>query len=191
MSERINQETDLRYNARESGLVVVPGTAFAAELEKFEQFPGRYGNNPGNPYKYRPFPKMLYRAEKYKGKVCCMAAPPDSNDFANVNEHQRAEESARRFTERCQLIVKDEREMQAAMENGYRHSPKEAVEYLEGRDRENFRAAAEREYQDRNMSEPAREEAKAAAAEHFDEAGEQLAAVPEKRRRGRPRKDAA
>lgn len=188
MAERFNEESNPMFNSRESGLVIVPGSNYANEMEKFEQFPSRYGGSPGNPYQYRPFPKMLYRAEFWKGKAVCMAAPPDPLEYPNPSEFQRVEEAARRFSESCQLIVKGEVEYQRAMENGYRESPDEAVSYLLSRRAAQGQAAAERAYADRGMSEAAQAEAKAASVEHFDNEGEHLAAVPEKRRRGRPRK---
>ena len=189
MAERFNPEKDKDWN-REPGLVVIQGSNYAREMEKFEQFPSKYGSNPGNPYVYRPFPKMVYRAEVYRGRVACGAVAPDPGELANPNEFQRLEESAKKFTERCQMIVKDERELQAARENGWRSSPQEAVEYMEAHLRSESDAAAIREYEDRGMSEAAKAEAKEAAAKHFDEAGRQLGAVPEKPRRGRPRKSA-
>jgi hypothetical protein len=120
-----------------------------------------------------------------------MAAQPDPLSFPNPSDFQRAEEAARRFTEQCQRTVNDERELQAAMENGYRSSPEEAVEYLRGRQNAESQAAAVRRYEDRNMSEAAQAEAKVAEREHFDTEGAFLGEIPEKRKRGRPRKDAA
>lgn len=188
-----NQERDPLYN-REPGMVIIPGSNYAKEMQKFEQFPSKYGPKPGNPYVYRPFPKMVYKADSYNGKVVCMAAPPDPNEFANPDEYRRAEERARRFTEACQAIARDEREFQTLMERGYRESPTEAVELLEAKMRGRSDAAAERHFRDRNMSEQARAEAAAAEAQVFDEEGAQAGEIPEKpirRRRGRPPKPAA
>ena len=189
MADRFNPETDRNWN-REPGIVVVEGSNYANEMAKFEQFPSRYGQA-GNPYVKREFPKMVYRAQVWKGKIACGAQAADPNVFPNPNDFHREEELARRFTESCQMTVNDERELQRAMENGYREGPAEAVAYLEARQRDQGKAAAERNYQDRNMSEPAKAEAAVAVAEAFDR-GEHLAAVPEqpiKRRRGRPRKN--
>lgn len=179
-----NMETHPDYN-REPGVVIVPGSNYAKEMEKYEQFPGKYGLNPGNPYTYRPFPKMLYRAETYKGVAACMAAPPSADEYRNPGEYQQADESARRFTDRCQRIVQDESEESRAKEDGWRNDPKEAIEYLEARTREVSRAAAERNYADRNMGELAKREVEAVMTES---GGEHLPVMPEKRRRGRPRK---
>lgn len=188
MAERFNQETDPRWNT-EPGVLINQTSNFAKEMAKFEQFPSPYGN-PGNPYVMREFPKMLYRAELWKGKPLCMAAPPDPYEFPNPMELQRVEDQARRFTERCHITVKDEREQQKAFENGYRETPAEAVEYLVNRQRGEGVAAAERHYEDRNMSEPAKAEAKAEEARIFSEEGRQTGEIPAKHR-GRPRKNTA
>lgn len=190
MAERFDQETAKDYN-REPGIVIVPGSNYAKEMAKFEQFPSAYGANPGNPYVYRPFPKMLYRAELWQGKPLCMAADPNPVDFSNPNELNRVQEQARQFTEKCQRIVNDEREYQKAMENGWREHPSEAVEYLQGRLRSEANAAAERNYADRNMSDSAKVESKVSEAAIFDEEGRHAGEIPEKpkKRRGRPPKN--
>ena len=184
MAERFDQEQNLNWN-REPGIVVVPGSNYAKEMARWEQFPSKYGA-PGNPYVFREYPRMVYRAELWQGKPVCMAAVADPSEFPNVNEFNRMEEQARKFSERCQRIVQDERELQAAMESGWRTSPDEAVEYLQNKLRETANAAAVRNYEDRNMSEAAKAEAKAAV----DEAGLHIGEIPEKKRRGRPPKSA-
>jgi hypothetical protein len=173
-----NPETAAEDN-REPGIVIVPGSNYAKEMAKFEQFPSKYGENPGNPYTYRPFPKMVYKAELYQGMIRCMAqvAP---NEFVNVNEQMRAEEAARQFTEKCQRVVKDQLEFQRAMEMGYRESPTEAVEYLEAKQKALADAAAERNFADRNMSDKAKAEAAAEVQRAFTEEGSHAAEVPEK-----------
>jgi hypothetical protein len=173
-----NPETAAEDN-REPGIVIIPGSNYAKEMAKFEQFPSKYGENPGNPYTYRPFPKMVYKAELYQGMIRCMAqvAP---NEFVNVNEQMRAEEAARQFSEKCQRVVKNDQEYQRALEMGYRESPTEAVEYLEARQRSIAEAAAERNYADRNMSDKAKDEAKVEVARAFSEEGSHAAEVPEK-----------
>lgn len=178
MSERFNPESDPAWN-RDPGIVVVPGSNYAKERAKFEQFPTAFGS-PGNPYVYREFPKMMYRAEVYQGRIACGATVADSGEFANPNEYNRQDEAAQRFSRRCQREVKDEREQQIAMESGWRTTQAEAVAYLEARQKAQGQAAAERTYQDRNLSEPAKAEAKAAELQHFNETGRHLEAVPEK-----------
>ena len=65
--------------AKRGGFRINPDGQEAAELRKHEQFPTYYtgAEGPGNPYRYRPFPKMLYRAELTEsGKVACGAEQP-------------------------------------------------------------------------------------------------------------------
>jgi len=172
-----NQEQDRLYN-QEPGIAIIPNTPYAREMERYEQFPSRFGQTPGNPYKYRPFPKMLYKADHYMGAVKCMAAPPDAAEYMNPKEYEMHMESARRFTENCQRIVNSEAEMQKALEGGWRESPTEAIEHVLRVDRVISTGAAERNYEDRGMSEKAKREAAQIAAE----AGEHLAEIPEQPR---------
>lgn len=179
-----NQETHPEFN-REPGIAVIPGSPYAKYMAQFESHPTG-GFPAGNPYTYRAYPKMLYRAERWNGAPACMAAPPDPYAFSNPGEFARVEQQARMFTERCQMIVRDEREKQKAMESGWREDPAEAVAYLIARDKGIATLDAHREYEDRNMSEAAKAEvaeAKAALG------GDPIPAMEEKRR-GRPRKSA-
>jgi hypothetical protein len=183
-----NQEAHPSWNA-EPGIARVPGSNFLKETAKFEQFHSAWTagtNGPGNPYVKREYPKMLYRAQHFNGKVACMAAPPDPYNFKDHREAERAEEAARRFTEQCQRIVGNETERSRAMEDGWREGPAEAVEYLLARDRAVSTADAHRAYEDRNMSEGAKREIAEASAEV---GGEHLPEIPRKRV-GRPRKNA-
>lgn len=187
----IDQEKDPRWNM-EPGLVLTPGSREVAEYARFEQHHSKYtvGTVPGNPYVYRPYPKMVYRAERYPGtgKLCCMAAPPDPAEFEDPRKAEHAQVLAQRFTEKCQLIVKDELEYSRAMESGYRDSAAEAVAHAEGREDKIGRETAERNYQDRNMSERAQREAEevvaAAGGQHVPEiTGHKIAQAKDQRRR--------
>lgn len=171
-----NPDTDELYN-REPGVVIIPGSNYAKEMEKFEQSAGKYGSNPGNPYVFRAYPMMLYRAELYNGKACCMAAPPDPNAFASADEYRRKEEGAKSFSERCQRIVQNEGERTKAFESGWRESPAAAVAHLEGRENTKAVDTAVRQYEDRNMGEAAKAEAAAAVEEA---GGEHLPEIPRK-----------
>lgn len=186
-----NQERDPNYN-REPGIAIIPGSNYAKEMAKFEQFDSKFtaGSRPGNPYVYRPFPKMLYRAQHHNGVAICMGAPPRPDDFANPNEYERACRQAEQVTRDCQKIVNNELEMSRAMEDGWREDPAKAVEYLRNRDKERSTVTAHRNYEDRNMSEPAKREI-AAAIEAVG--GDHIPEIPEqpKKRRGRPPKNAA
>ena len=169
---------------RSRGIQLNPGSEWAKELQKFEQWPTASAPRPGNPYQYRPFPKMVYKADKFNGKIASHAVVGPQWEYKDADEYRRQEESAAKFTESCQRIVKDERELQKAYEEGYRGDPVEAVEYLKAKDRAISTATAERHYADQKMSEAAQREAAAADAasdEHVPE-------VPEKpRKRGRPK----
>lgn len=185
----MDQERSPDYNA-EPGIAIVPGSNLAREMAKHEQFPSKWTaaamTGPGNPYTYRAVPKMVYRAERYNGQPACMAAPPDPYEFKDGREFERAEAASRKFTERCQLVVNDEREYQRAMESGYRESPKDAVDHLIARELGRNNETAHRLHDDRNLSEPAKREAAAIEAT----ADEPLPEIPEQRR-GRKRKAAA
>lgn len=178
----LNQERDARYNA-EPGIIITPGSAAAKEYAKFEQFYGSRlapGEQPGNPYVKREFPKMLYRAEKYNGKVVCMAAPPDPAEFKDPREWERAEVAALKFTEKCQLIVRNETELSRAVESGWRMSPEEAVAHVHNVDNRISEATAIRNWEDRNMSEMAKREIAQAMEES---GGEHQPEIKERRRR--------
>ena len=172
-----NQETDPNYN-REPGIALVPGSAFLQEVSKFEQFDSKFTmgtNGPGNRYVYRPYPKMLYKAHKYNGTPACMAAPPDPYEkWRDHTELIRAQEAAQRFNESCQMIVRSKEEHERYEREGWRESPQEALDYIHALDKAVSTAAAHRAYEDRNVSERAKAELKAA----HDEVGGMH--VPEK-----------
>ncbi len=78
-------------------------------------------------------------------------------------------------------------EEEQAKRDGWRNSPQEAIDFLNGLDDDIAKAAAHRAYEDRNMSEKARREIVEA------EAAADGAHVPEivEKKRGRPRKAVA
>lgn len=172
-----NQERDPRYNM-EPGIAIVQGSPYALEMQKFEQFPSKYGGTPGNPYVYREFPRMLYRAQLYNGALTCMAAPPNPLEFADPREYERKDELARKFSESCTRVVNTEAEMQRAFEDNWRKTPAEAVAALEGREKSRADAAAHRNYEDRSMSDKAKAEIKAEAEAR---GGEHIAEMPVQR----------
>lgn len=181
-----NQETHPSFN-REPGIAVIPGSPYAEYMARFEStttggFPA------GNPYTYRPFPKMLYRAQRWQGAPACMAAPPDPLMFTNPGEFSRAEQLAQRFNEGCQMTVKDDREMQKAMESGWRESPTEAVAYLVQRGKDESLLDAHREYEDRNMSHAAKAELQAERDARGGDPVPEMPVAPVRRGPGRPRK---
>lgn len=179
------------YN-HEPGIIPIPGSPFMREVAKFEQSDTKWtsrehGCPPGNPYTYRPYPKMLYRAYREGGSPACLSAPPDPSEFGGKSDALRAaEEKAKRFNERCTLIVQDDTQHRRAAEDGWMEDPKSAVEWLIAKDKKLVLDAAHTEYEDRGMSDVAkRERAEALEAN----GGDPMPEIPEKRR-GRPRKTA-
>lgn len=144
-------------------LVPSAGTEYAKEMAKWEV--------------RRPFsayPKMLYRTQQLpNGKW----STGETND-ALFGVHPGV---AERWTSKCQLEVHNEQEERAKFDEGWRETPKEAMEHRERLERAIGDAAAFRAHEDRNMSEKAKEEAKAVEAEEFGHVAE----IPQKRT-GRP-----
>lgn len=161
-----NPETDEEYNAR-GGRVIVPGSKAQREYQKWEQFQTKWtaGGEPGNPYVYRHFPMMLYKAERKDGNVSCMLPQPNPMDFANPAEFNRVSENVDRFNRDCQKIVNSEQEMQKEMEAGWRESPQEAIDYVHSVETDRATATAHREYEDRNLSDAAKREVAAIKTE--------------------------
>lgn len=180
-----NQETDPEYNQK-GGVVKVPGSKLAKEMERWEQFPSAWGNNPGNPYKYRPFPKMVYKAQKFNGKPFVTLPEPVRYEYATRDEFKAAFDRKSNFDTQNQRIVNDESELSRAIEEGWRPSPDEAIALVLSRDEQVSQATAEREYRDQFMSEKAQREIQAAKEAVGNE---HLPEIPEKpvRRRGRPK----
>lgn len=172
-----HQEGDVK-----GGIVRIAGTPYANELQKWEQHPQPWAPTPGNPYQYRPFPKMLYRAGTFKGKLAVTAQAAPRHEFRTDEEWARAEEAATEFFRKNQRVVSDEADYSRAHEAGWRDSLEDALAFAEKREDDISRAAAERHASDMKMSEPAQREASevdAASEFHVPE-------VPRKRG-GRPK----
>lgn len=164
-----------------------------AELVKFEQFPSEItvmaGKPPGNPWKFRPFPRMLRMARQHPktGKWVMSLERPNRYDFPTETQYDQAREQYEKFSESCLRVVQTEREYDAAKAEGWRDTDKEAFEFREQEQAKLAQEAAERAYRDRNMSENAKAEAEKVEAETFGHVAE----IPEApRRRGRPAKQA-
>lgn len=177
----VNQERDERYN-REGGITIIPGSDDQRRMAKFEQFPDSKWacGNPGNPYRYRPFPKMVYRAERFPGTgaLSCQVAAPERWQYREERDFIMAEEGARRWNEKHYRIVQDEVEYAAAMEAGWRETPDGALRHAEERDKQVALQVAHRNHDDRNLSPAAQAEIRAAE----DAAGEPLPEITEQRR---------
>lgn len=181
--ESINPADTLGAN-----VVISPASAMGKEMAKYEQFPQPWAPRPGNPYAYREYPMMVYRAQRHPrtGQVTCLIGEPMIHNYREKGEYDQAVREAQFFNRSATLIVRDEVEFSRAMEGGWRTSPDEAVEFAMSRERQAGDAAAERNWRDRNMSDAAKAEVAvvetAAGARHLPE-------IPEApKRRGRPPK---
>jgi len=109
-----------------------PASGFAVEMRKWEAGYTQYGP-PGRPYVYAEYPRELYLAGHPEGRP-------------------------------GKIVITDSRQVQSDEERtalegaGYRASQVEALVAQQDRDREMARAAAESNYDDRRMSDRAREE---------------------------------
>jgi hypothetical protein len=160
-----------------------PESPYVKEMAKWEQFPSEYtlgGLKPGNPYTFRPYPKMLYMARQTRsGKWAVSDELPSRFGFPDDQSWDRACQEVAKFNESCYRVVNDEAEDKRAHEEGWRDNPKMAMEWRESLEKAIGDAAAERNFRDRNMGEKAKAEAAKAEAEHFGH----LAEIPEKPRR--------
>ena len=169
------------------------------EMAKFEQFPSKItalaGVEPGNPPhkltdNQKRYPRMLYKAQRdpdQGGKWAVFREVPNQYGFRDPQEWQRAVASAEYFGRSCQMTVNSEDEHARAKAQGWSDSSIEAMEYVTAERAAIGEIAAQRAYEDRNLSENAKAEAAAAESEHFGH----LPAIPEKpkARRGRPPKN--
>ena len=147
-------------------VVVSPDSELGKELAKW---------NVKRPFSQ--YPRMLYMAKKRPDGIVSVQET-DDRIFGNNPG------AADAWTATCQKVVKDEYEEQRALEAGWRKSQAEALEHHERREQYKGNVAAHRLHEDRNMSEAAK--AEAAAVEASTE--EHVPEIPEKRKRGRPRK---
>lgn len=147
----------------EGGIQINPHSAWGKELVKWEQhqtyFVGR-GQRPGNPYTYREYPKMLYKAHAVNGKYRCLEPAPDVASFDTMDKYQRAINQWETFQKSCQRIVKDASEEAIANGQGWALSAQAALDVAERAERAVEDAAAEAAYAVRGMSAKAQAEYK-------------------------------
>jgi hypothetical protein len=136
------------------GVVISPDSTYGKELAKW---------NVKKPF--TRFPAMVYRAMRRDDGV------PTTGGTAF-------------WDQKCQLTVNDERELQRAYEGGWRDSPAEALEHFKSRENVKGEVAAIRAYEDRNMSDAAKTEAKAFESGSVEHAPE-IPRAPKKGRRRR------
>ena len=150
------------------GLVINPHSALGKELRKWEQHRTELvprGTNPGNPYVYRPYPKMLYRAQPLpNGQTACLAQAPNPYTFERPEAFERAVLMVESFNRSCTRIVSDEGQERIAIGQGWALDPKAAMAVYEQEQQAIGNAAAEAAYAAQGMTSKAREELKAADA---------------------------
>jgi hypothetical protein len=157
-----------------------PESNYVKAMAEWEQRPSEYtlgGLRPGRPFKFEAYPRMMYQARQTSsGKWAVTGEPPSRFGFPDDNSWDRACQEAARFTESCQTTVNDEAEYARKRDEGWRDTPGQAMEFRDALEKAVSNAAAERNYRDRNMSEAALSESKAAEVENFGH----LAEIPEK-----------
>lgn len=150
------------------GMVINPHTALGKELRKWEQHRTELvprGTNPGNPYVFRPYPKMLYRAQQApNGKYACILPMPHPYGFEKQELYQQACLMVESFNKTCCRIVADEGQESIAKGQGWAEGPQEATELHEKEQQAIGNAAAEAAFMAQRMTAKAREELAAADA---------------------------
>ena len=137
------------------------------------------------------YPRMLYKAYKGEdGVVRCMDTDPKPYLYPNQEMYRMACERVTAFNLSCQKTIglvpeNGPTELRAAEEEGWRTTPQAAMEFVFSLEKAITTAAAERAYQDRNMSEKARVEIAAAEAETPDQVPEVKAKPAVKKLDGR------
>lgn len=161
-----------------NGFPISVETELGKELLKWERKPDYRPEN-------NPYPRMLYKAYKGSdGVIRCMDSEPTSFRFADLGVYQREIDRIKAFNESCQKTVQTQEQHKAAFADGWRDTAKEAEAAQMAWEHDMQKAAAERAYQDRNMSEKAQAEIAAAEVSTLDP----LVEVPVKRRGpGRPK----
>ena len=185
---------DVRDEEAPGGVVINPHSPMGKELRKWEQHVGTqftpFGTTPGNPYVFRPYPKMLYKAQKqtHTGKVFCMMPPPDITEFDNTALYERACLQVDSFNKRCYIIVHDDEGERRATNDGWRETPSAAMEMHEALEQAISTAAAEANFAVQHMSQRAKDELKVAGDsthQHVtDVTGVPVAASASERKRG-------
>ena len=152
-----------------------------AEWEQHDTLTCRLaGKSPGRPYVYRPFPKMLFKATQIPpgnagaGKFAVFMPIPRRSPMETEQVWALAVSFAEEFTKANQCEVRDENELKARLESGegWAEGPQEALAVQEVYAKAISDAAAERNWQDRRMSEKAKAESLAVESEHFGHLGE-------------------
>lgn len=144
-------------------VIIAPGTKYADEVLEHEFDDFRIGTEKGKrgPRVFQEFPKMVYKAGRNAvGKI-------------EILEHQ---------------VVADEEEQRNLQSRGFSVTQEGALEGFQADDRELAKLAANRAYQERTMSDAARQEAQ----DYESSVDAHVAEIPEApKKRGRPAKTVA
>ena len=148
-----------------------PDSEYAREHERWNTTKQHGGFNANG---YEEYPLMVFKAfERDNGKVMCgdpLAAVGDSEGEA--------------FSRSCQLIVRNDEERDKAVKAGWSIGPDKAIEKYEHDMRSIAEVTAQRHFAEQGIGDLA----KAEATQADDATHRQVPEVPEKRKRGRPRK---
>lgn len=145
------------------GVVINPESELGKELAKWDA-----------PKPYMEYPRMLYRAQLFRGKSLCMAPAVVPFGWKDDAEYARAVAEGDAFTKSCQRIVADESAERIAMGQGWARSPQEALALAEREAQEIGNLAAEANASVRRMSAKAQqdfEEVSALTHEHVPDVG--------------------
>jgi hypothetical protein len=147
-------------------VIVTPESELGKEMAKWEQHQTAIvgpGQQPGRPYVYQEYPRMVYRAVKRPdGKVVCMEGEPDPGGYAVSAEFERALAAVTARNRLCNRLVEDAAAWGVLQGQGWFKTPQEAVDGFEEEERARGNAAAETEYQAQRMSPQAQAELKQA-----------------------------
>jgi hypothetical protein len=153
-----------------------------------------YESKPGNPYQYREYPKMLYRAARRpNGQAACQLAPPPLNAFTGasaVDEWQREMLAVESFNIANRKTVTDDQAERIAVGQGWCLSQQAALDQYEQNQIAIGNAAAEVAASVTKMSAKAQAE-HAAAEETTIEHVTDIKPQRRHKKRGRPRKPIA
>jgi hypothetical protein len=155
------------------GIVHNPESVYSRELSRWNLSKREGGFGPDG---FEAFPTMLYKAfPNAQGTVMC------GDPRAAMGDAE-----AETFSRKCQLFIKGQEDLERARKAGWSDTPDEALTRYESDQSSMADVAAKRHFSDQRMSAQAQAEAQAAdAATH-----EHVAAVPVRRKRGRPAKKA-
>ena len=170
-----------------------PSGATADELRKHEQHNTQYAMTPdgdfkpGNPYAFRPYPKMLYMARTHpkSGKPSVGDVMPHPMHYgSDYQSLERDTNFVEGFNRSCQKIVRSEDEHMVAKGQGWCDLQTEALEQSERRYEAIAEEAAREHFRVSKMSPEAQREFKAADTEST----RHVLDIKPKRKRGRPAK---